>query len=204
MVRNCRSEAVGAVKEQDEANTLPHHRDPRVASLIGMLVECKDGRWIVHSLTEPHFFPAWISVLGFDWIWDDDRYKGAPYVFRDDEVRAQLISLIKDRMKTKTAAEWMHCYLAAGNVCGDVVQTTQEALRHPQLAATVATIEVDDPRLGRMLQIGPLAKVSAVGEKSKRSGARTEDLSAYRRGRYPASPSSKPPITTPHRSRPLC
>jgi crotonobetainyl-CoA:carnitine CoA-transferase CaiB-like acyl-CoA transferase len=171
------SESVDAVKEQDEANTLPHHRDPRVASLIGMLVECKDGRWIVHSLTEPHFFPAWISVLGFDWIWEDDRYKGAPYSFPDKDTRAELISLIKDRMKTRTAAEWMELYLASGNVCGDVVQTTQEALRHPQLAATAATIEVDDPRVGRLLQIGPLAKVSAVSEKSSGSGPQTDDLS---------------------------
>jgi crotonobetainyl-CoA:carnitine CoA-transferase CaiB-like acyl-CoA transferase len=172
------AEAAGAVKEQDEANTLPHHRDPRVASLIGMLVECKDGRWIVHSLTEPHFFPAWISVLGFDWIWEDDRYKGAPYSFPDNDTRAELISLIKERMKTKTAAEWMELYLAAGNVCGDVVQTTQEALRHPQLAATAATIEVDDPQVGRMLQIGPLAKVSAANEESCASGSRADDLSA--------------------------
>jgi crotonobetainyl-CoA:carnitine CoA-transferase CaiB-like acyl-CoA transferase len=171
-------ESAGTVKEQDEANTLPHHRDPREASLIGMLVECKDGRWIVHSLTEPHFFPAWISVLGFDWIWEDGRFKGAPYSFPDNDTRAELISLIKERMKTKTAEEWMKDYLASGNVCGDVVQTTQEALRHPQLAATDATIEVDDPRVGPMLQIGPLAKVSAASAKTRDSGPRADDLSA--------------------------
>ena len=56
----------------------PHHRDPREVTLIGLLAECKDGRWIMHSLTEPHFFPAWITVLGFDWIWEDERFKGAP------------------------------------------------------------------------------------------------------------------------------
>jgi crotonobetainyl-CoA:carnitine CoA-transferase CaiB-like acyl-CoA transferase len=156
------SESAGAVTRQDEAHTLPHHRDPLEASLIGLLVECKDGRWIVHSLTEPHFFPAWISVLGFDWIWDDDRFKGAPYVFPDDDARAQLISLIKERMKTKTSGEWMQLYLASGNVCGDVVQTTQEALRHPQLAATNSVVQVHDPRVGPTLQIGPLAKISAV------------------------------------------
>jgi crotonobetainyl-CoA:carnitine CoA-transferase CaiB-like acyl-CoA transferase len=171
-------ESAGRVKEQDEANTLPHHRDPREASLIGMLVECKDGRWIVHSLTEPHFFPAWISVLGFDWIWEDERFKGAPYSFPDDGARAELISLIKQRMKTKTAADWMQAYLKAGNVCGDVVQTTQEALRHPQLAATNATIEVYHPRVGPMLQIGPLAKIAAATAKTRDSRSQADDLSA--------------------------
>ena len=172
------TESAGAVKRQDEAHTLPHHRDPREASLIGMLVECKDGRWIVHSHTEPHFFPAWISVLGFDWIWHDERFKSAPYAFPDDDARAQLISLIKDRMKTRTAAEWMELYLASGNVCGDVVQTTQEALRHPQIAATAAAVEVDDPRVGPILQIGPLAKISAVAGRARETRPQAADLSA--------------------------
>ena len=40
---------------------------------------------MVHSHTEPHFFPAWIKVLGFDWIWEDERFKGAPHRFPDEE-----------------------------------------------------------------------------------------------------------------------
>ncbi|TDO06389.1 MULTISPECIES: CoA transferase [Mycobacteriaceae] len=151
--------AVEASPKQDEAHTLPHHRDPREANLIGMRVECQDGRWIVHSHTEPHFFPAWIEVLGFDWIWNDERFKGAPYRFPDNEARSELISLIQQRMKECTAAQWLDAYVANGNVCGDVVQTTQEALRHPQLAAYGATVEVTDPRVGPILEVGPLAKI---------------------------------------------
>jgi crotonobetainyl-CoA:carnitine CoA-transferase CaiB-like acyl-CoA transferase len=153
---------VDAAPKQDEAHTLPHHRDPREANLIGMRAECKDGRWIVHSHTEPHFFPAWIDVLGFDWIWDEERFKGAPYRFPDDAARAELIAMVQRRMKERTSAEWMEAYLANGNVCGDVVQTTQEALRHPQLASYGATVEVTDPRVGPMLQIGPLAKIPSA------------------------------------------
>jgi crotonobetainyl-CoA:carnitine CoA-transferase CaiB-like acyl-CoA transferase len=151
--------AVDLTPKQDEAHTLPHHRDPREANLIGMRVECKDGRWIVHSHTEPHFFPAWIEVLGFDWIWQDERFKGAPYRFPDNAARAELIALIQQRMKERTAAEWLAAYVANGNVCGDVVQTTQEALRHPQLTAYGGAVEVTDPRVGPVLQIGPLAKI---------------------------------------------
>jgi crotonobetainyl-CoA:carnitine CoA-transferase CaiB-like acyl-CoA transferase len=44
-------------------------------------------------------------------------------------------------------------------VCADVIQTTQDALRHPQLAANDNLVELDDPRVGRVLQIGPLAKI---------------------------------------------
>jgi crotonobetainyl-CoA:carnitine CoA-transferase CaiB-like acyl-CoA transferase len=151
--------ASAAVKTQDEAHTLPHHRDPREINLIGMRVECKDGRWLVHSHTEPPFFPAWIEVLGLGWIWQDDRFKGAPYRFPDADAKAELISRIQQRIKAKTAAEWMEAYLANGNVCGDVVQTTQDALRHPQVIASDSVAEIADPRVGPILQIGPLAKI---------------------------------------------
>ncbi len=56
----------------------------------------------------------------------------------------------------------MEAYLANGNVCADVIQTTQEALRHPQLQATGNLVVLDDPRVGRVLQIGPIAKISGA------------------------------------------
>src|ERR1700733_81618 len=59
-------------------------------------------------------------------------------------------------MKEKTAGEWMDLYIENGNVCADVVQTVQETLRHPQIVAGEYTVELDDPRVGRMLQVGAL------------------------------------------------
>jgi crotonobetainyl-CoA:carnitine CoA-transferase CaiB-like acyl-CoA transferase len=147
-----------AVAIEDE-HSLAHHRDPREINLIGMRVQCKDGRWMVHSHTEPHFFPAWISVLGFEWIWEDERFKGAPHQFPDDAAKVELVELIADRMKEKTSAEWMEAYLENGNVCGDVIQSTQEALRHRQIVETDNVHHADDPRVGSLLQIGPLAKI---------------------------------------------
>jgi crotonobetainyl-CoA:carnitine CoA-transferase CaiB-like acyl-CoA transferase len=146
----------------DAINPLAHHRDPRDVTLTGMLVECSDGRWIMHSLSEPHFFPAWIHAIGFEWIWEDERFNGAPWRFPDDEAKVELVRRLQARMKEKTSAEWMTAYLANGNVCADVIQTTQEALRHPQLQATDNLVELDDPRVGRVLQIGALAKISGA------------------------------------------
>jgi crotonobetainyl-CoA:carnitine CoA-transferase CaiB-like acyl-CoA transferase len=149
----------------DAINPLAHHRDPREVTLVGMLVECADGRWIMHSLSEPHFFPAWIEAIGFEWIWDDERFEGAPWNFPDDDAKIELVERLQARMKEKTSAEWIELYLANGNVCADVIQTTQQALHHPQLEATQNVVELDDPRVGRVRQIGPLAKISgAPGE----------------------------------------
>jgi crotonobetainyl-CoA:carnitine CoA-transferase CaiB-like acyl-CoA transferase len=144
---------------KEDEHSLAHHRDPREINLIGMRVQCKDGRWMVHSHTEPHFFPAWIQVLGFDWIWEDERFKGAPHRFPDEEAKLELVRLLVDRMKEKTSGEWMEAYLENGNVCGDVIQTTQEALRHRQMVETDNVHHLDDPRVGSILQVGPLAKI---------------------------------------------
>lgn len=144
---------------KEDEHSLAHHRDPREINLIGMRVQCKDGRWMVHSHTEPHFFPAWIKVLGFDWIWEDERFKGAPHRFPNEDAKVELVRLIADRMKEKTSAEWMEAYLENGNVCGDVIQSTQEALRHRQMVETDNVHHLDDPRVGSLLQVGPLAKI---------------------------------------------
>jgi crotonobetainyl-CoA:carnitine CoA-transferase CaiB-like acyl-CoA transferase len=44
-------------------------------------------------------------------------------------------------------------------VCADIVETTEEALRHPQVVAGGYLVEVDDPQVGPTVQVGPLAKV---------------------------------------------
>jgi crotonobetainyl-CoA:carnitine CoA-transferase CaiB-like acyl-CoA transferase len=153
---------VGAAEIKSEKNILPHHMDARVVNLIGARMETKDGRWLVHSHTEPHFFPAWIKAIGFDWIWEDERFKAAPYQFPTPEDKAELIRLVQARIKERTSAEWIEAYLINGNVCGDLIQTTQESLRHPQSIESGIIAEVDDPRVGRITAIGPLVKLSGA------------------------------------------
>ncbi len=186
------------VAKEDE-HSLAHHRDPREINLIGMRVQCKDGRWMVHSHTEPHFFPAWIKVLGFDWIWEDERFKGAPHRFPDDAAKVELVQLVAARMKEKTSAEWMEAYLENGNVCGDVIQSTQEALRHRQIVETDNVHRHEDPRVGPLLEIGPLAKIPGAPA-SIRSAAPTpgQDVAASVPG-----PATQATESSPGRARAL-
>jgi crotonobetainyl-CoA:carnitine CoA-transferase CaiB-like acyl-CoA transferase len=166
----------------DAINPLAHHRDPREVTLTGMLVQCKDGRWIIHALSEPHFFPAWIEAIDFGWIWADERFNGAPTKFPDDDSKVELVQRLQARMKEKTAAEWMDCYLANGNVCADVVQTTQEALRHPQVLAVGDVVELTDPRVGPMIQVAPLAVIptapATIRSAAPRAGEHTDEVRA--------------------------
>jgi crotonobetainyl-CoA:carnitine CoA-transferase CaiB-like acyl-CoA transferase len=153
---------VGAKSSAEKTSVLPHHMDPREITLIGARMKTKDGRWLIHSHTEPHFFPAWIETIGFKWIWQDERFKGAPYSFPNPQDKAELIRLITARIKERTAAEWMEAYLANGNVCGDVMQTTQDSLRHAQSVESGILAEVNDPKVGPITAIGPLVKISGA------------------------------------------
>jgi crotonobetainyl-CoA:carnitine CoA-transferase CaiB-like acyl-CoA transferase len=186
---------------QDDPNQLAHHRDPRQVGITGMLVECKDGRWITHALTEPHFFPAWIKAIGFEWIWQDDRFKGAPHQFADPDVKAELVVLIEQRMKEKTAAEWMETYVANGDVCADVVETTQEALSHPQVVAAGYLAELDDPRVGRVVEVGPLARLpqapASVDSAAPVPGQHTDEVLKASVAPVAVAPPTRASLTSP-------
>jgi crotonobetainyl-CoA:carnitine CoA-transferase CaiB-like acyl-CoA transferase len=139
----------------DRRETDPYHAIPSQ-----LCTQCKDGRWIMHSHAQFGLFRSWIKTIGFEWIWDDPRFRGAPSSFASDEHRVVLNLAILARMKEKTAAEWIELYVQNPDCCGEIMETTQEALRHPQFVHNGHLIEIDDPRVGRMKQVGPFARMS--------------------------------------------
>ena len=120
---------------------------------------CLDGKWIMHAHPQPKLFRSWIGVIGFDWIWQDERYKGAPTSFPSDDDRICLNLMIFDRMREKTSTEWIELYRQNPDCAGEVMQSTHEALYNPAFREQYV-IEVEDPCVGRMLQVGPLVAMS--------------------------------------------
>ncbi len=133
-----------------------HETDPLTAIPSQLCTQAKDGRWIMHAHVQHDLFRAWTEAIGLGWIWQDERYRGAPTSFRKDEDRIELNQLILARMKEKTAEEWMDVYRANPDCVGEIMQTTQDALHEPQFLHNGHLITLDDPRLGRVEQVGPL------------------------------------------------
>ncbi|CAN7381020.1 CoA transferase [Phenylobacterium sp. LjRoot225] len=167
-----------------------HESDPYTATPSQLCVECKDGRWIMHSHLQPELFRAWMSAIGLDWIWDDPRFRDAPRLVNSDD-RIALNLMIFERMKQKTSLEWREIYRQNPDCAGEIMQTTQEALRHEQFAANGHSIELDDPRFGRMAQVGPFAKMSetpaVISRPAPSPGQHTAEILA-------APPASPPKI----------
>lgn len=136
-----------------------HESDPYTAIPSQLCVECKDGRWIMHSHLQPELFRAWMHAIGLDWIWDDPRFRDAPALAKPED-RIALNLLIFEQMKQKTSLEWREIYRRHPDCAGEIMQTTQEAIHHDQFAAAGHLIELEDPRVGRIAQVGAFAKMS--------------------------------------------
>jgi crotonobetainyl-CoA:carnitine CoA-transferase CaiB-like acyl-CoA transferase len=133
--------------------------DPYTASPNQLCTECKDGRWIMHSHTQQDLFNVWIDTIGFSWIRQDPRYCDAPrFANQDDRIALNL--QIVARLKEKTSLQWREIYRRNPDCAGEIMQTTQEAIHHEQFIANGHLIEIHDPRVGPMQQVGPFAKMS--------------------------------------------
>jgi crotonobetainyl-CoA:carnitine CoA-transferase CaiB-like acyl-CoA transferase len=156
-----------------------YESDPHSAIPSQLCAECADGRWIMHSHTQPELFKAWINTIGFEWIWGDPRFADAPR-FTNDADRIALNLMIFARMKEKTSVEWREIYRRNPDCAGEIMQTTQEALRHEQFIANGHLVELDDPRVGRITQVGAFAKMSETPAKISRPaplpGQHTEEI----------------------------
>jgi crotonobetainyl-CoA:carnitine CoA-transferase CaiB-like acyl-CoA transferase len=138
-----------------------HESDPQTANPSQMCMQTQDGRWIMHSHIQQDLFDAWIDTIGFSWIRQDERYRHAPQ-FANHADRIALNLLIFERFKEKTAQEWRELYRRSPNCAGETMQTTQEALRHEQFIANGHLVDIADPRVGPMKQLGAFAKLSAT------------------------------------------
>jgi crotonobetainyl-CoA:carnitine CoA-transferase CaiB-like acyl-CoA transferase len=158
-----------------------HESDPETANPSQICPQTRDGRWIMHSHIQQDLFDAWIDTIGFAWIREDERYKRAPAIPSHAD-RIALNHMIFERFREKTAAEWREIYRANPDCAGETMQTTQEALRHEQFRANGHVVAVDDPRVGRMEQVGPFARMSETparpGRPAPAPGEHTAELLA--------------------------
>lgn len=118
----------------------------------------RDGRWLQLGNLVEHLFHAFIGAADLSEIYADPQFAGAPYL--GEEAREALRLRILERMRERTLAEWMERFIADGNVAAEPIVDTQAALNHPQAIHTGAVVEVEHPRLGRLRQIGLMAKLT--------------------------------------------
>ncbi|MYA18783.1 MAG: CoA transferase [Chloroflexi bacterium] len=156
-----------------------------------------DGRWIQFANLMEHLFHAMIAAADLSHIYSDPRFALAPNT-ETDEDREALRGVILERIRERPADEWMEIFRADGNVASEPFETTQEALGNIDLRANGEVSEDEHPRLGRLVQLGPLARLretpGRTGGPSADPGAHQAQLFAASNGRRAPRRAEAPPF----------
>jgi len=123
---------------------------------MGYLAACtKDGQWIQLANIVQRLFRSMIHSLDMSFIFEDPRFNTAPVL--TDEDRAVLEEMILKRVHEKTLEEWMDIFHnQTSEVAVEPFMTAQEGMNHPQVVHNGHVLDVKDPRIGKMRQLGPL------------------------------------------------
>ena len=129
--------------------------EPGVEMLSGAaphynVYETADGKWLSLGSLEPHFWEALCDVVG------REDFKPLEY---DTARYPEIAEHFTQVFKTKTRDEWFSELLSV-DLCIAPVYALDEALEDPHNVARNMVLEVDDPELGVIRQIGIGPKLS--------------------------------------------
>ena len=121
----------------------------------------KDGHWIQLGNVVERLFRSMVHWLDMDFIYEDPRFKTAPFL--DQESVAALERIMLEKVQEKTLEEWMIIFLGeAGDVAAEPYFTSEQALDHPQIVHNGNVQDVDVPGLGITRQLGPIVNMKGT------------------------------------------
>lgn len=140
-----KTRAMSLVQGRDPHNTSPGYR----------IARCKDGRWIQSGSFGPGIFENFMRALGIDEYFLDQRFSAGVWSLGDEDRRA-LVELVDAAYRTRTAQEWTRRFDEFDAAYG-TFHTTEEFMDYPQVMHNGHVVAVEDPRVGPIRQVGPLA-----------------------------------------------
>jgi CoA:oxalate CoA-transferase len=139
-------------------------RHPTIAPFDAF--QAKD-RYLIMAVAGDEAYHTLCKTLGRDDLASDVR-------FTTNELRVRNQQELKDELlKTlamKTAAEWIDLLHKAGVPCGPI-NTIEDVVKDPQVAARNMIVEVEDPTAGRVKMFGNPIKMSAFDDPRERTPA---------------------------------
>jgi crotonobetainyl-CoA:carnitine CoA-transferase CaiB-like acyl-CoA transferase len=132
--------------------------------------ECADGKYISLGSLEPHFWAALVNALG------RPEYEPLEYDrSRYDEIRASFA----EEFRKKTRDEWFE-QLRGIDICVAPVLSLEEALADEHQLARDMLVEVEDPAVGTVRQVGVGPKLSetpgSVRSTAPSAGQHTDEV----------------------------
>ena len=116
----------------------------------------RDGHWLQLANVVDRLFRSMMHTLDLGYIYEDPRFRSAPTIAEED--RDALERLMLERIREKTLDEWLDILVNKNpDFAVERYTTAQDGMDHPQMVHNGHIREVEDPHVGTMRQIGPLA-----------------------------------------------
>ncbi|MCH8205444.1 MAG: CoA transferase [Chloroflexi bacterium] len=124
---------------------------------------CADGEWLQLACIHAGFVALAAEAMDITDVLADPRYGGG-HRQESEEAQKELFDIVSGVMKTRSCAEWEEVFERA-DVPYARVQTVEEAMDDPKILANDMLIELEDPEVGPMAQMGlPIKLLKTPGE----------------------------------------
>jgi crotonobetainyl-CoA:carnitine CoA-transferase CaiB-like acyl-CoA transferase len=141
----------------------------RGIELCFLTAECADGRYIQMCARQDKHFHDWLRAVGLGDVLQEPRYAKAPMGIPTVEDVDELEIRLREKMRTRTQAEWMRVFIEDYDVGADPFLTPAEFLNHPDMVLNNRVVDIVDPHLGVVRQLGPLVQMDATPAVIERS-----------------------------------
>ena len=175
-----------AVRAGSQVSTAPPTAAGVVASRFSPMGCSADGRWFICCSMLPHQAQGLLRGLGLGHLLDDDRFMNAPFFDSVDDADAY-DDLLWHRFRALGSTELTARLLAEPDVAFEIAGTSEDALTHPQVLHNGEAVELIDPEVGPVAQVGPVARFSATPAVLERSAPALGDHRHPAAGATPAA-----------------
>ena len=122
--------------------------------------ECSDGNWVQLGCVHVGFVTTAATIMGIKDVINEPRFnRGRPP--QDTQEDRELRAIVAHVIHTKSYAEWASIFDEA-DVPFAQARLTEESLDDPQVAANSMVIELQDPEVGPLVQMGVPIALSAT------------------------------------------
>jgi crotonobetainyl-CoA:carnitine CoA-transferase CaiB-like acyl-CoA transferase len=150
---------------------VPHRGEPELTGGIACYVpyETKDGKWVSLGALEPKFWQNWCNGAGRPDLIEKQ------FVHPDSEAGAEVAAVFRERTRDEWAA-----FAGEHDCCLEPILDLDEALDSELVRARGMVVELDQPGIGKVKQLGAPIKLSRTPADTSGAapalGADTDDV----------------------------
>jgi crotonobetainyl-CoA:carnitine CoA-transferase CaiB-like acyl-CoA transferase len=140
----------------------PHtfQTNPAGSAPFYSLYECADGTWMQLGCVHEAFIATAATVMGIKDVLNDPKY-GNGRLPKTPEADRELRTIVAQAVHTKPYVEWARLFEEA-DVPFARVRTTEESMDDPQVQVNEMVVELQDPEVGPIAQMGVPVQLSAT------------------------------------------